>query len=43
MGEIISSAFGFFDSVQIFGLSLTVWFVVVLVIGAILLFVRGNK
>jgi len=43
MGEIFGSAFGFFNNIDIFGLNLTTWFVIVLVLSAIVLFVRGNK
>lgn len=43
MGEIFSAAFDFFNSCEVGGLSLTIWFVIVLVITAIILFVRGNK
>lgn len=43
MGDILSSAFGFFNNVEVLGINLTTWFVIVLVISAIVLFVRGNK
>lgn len=40
---LISDIFYFFDDTRILGMSLTTWFVVVLVISAIGLFIRGNK
>lgn len=43
MVEIMSSAFSFFNSVEVMGINITTWFVIVLVISAIVLFVRGNK
>lgn len=43
MGEILSNAFDFFNSLDIMGLNLTTWFVIVLVLSAIVIFVRGNK
>ena len=43
MGEIFRSAFDFFGCLDIAGLNLNIWFVIILVITAITIFVRGNK
>lgn len=43
ISSIVSSVFDFFTGVSFFGLNMTTWIIIVLVLSGITLFIRGNK